>query len=236
MENNRKILQNLDTYFLKLVAIISMVIDHTAKIFFPNDMALAIIGRIAFPLFAYCLVVGCLYTRNFKNYILRLSVFALISQPFYVMAFHHTWEGFVENILVANIFFTLVAGVLAVNALMNIKKNWWMLLIVVTMEIFIGLDYGFYGVGLMMLFYLFRNNNALSAITTTIWAAGGMGLGDFLYVGPIGLDLQFFAILALPLVYIHTKFNPKINKYLFYAFYPAHFMMLFVVRILLDIW
>jgi hypothetical protein len=114
-------MHNSYTNFLKLVAIVCIVIDHIGKIFFPENMVMAIIGRIVFPLFSYCVAVGCLYTKNTKKYIIRLLSFAVISQPFFVLAFHPTWTGFWENILVSNIFFTLVAGVLAVNALMNIK-------------------------------------------------------------------------------------------------------------------
>lgn len=229
MESTSKIKQNLDTNFLKLIAIISMAVDHTAKNFFPDNIALAMIGRIAFPLFAYCLVVGCLYTRSTKNYIGRLFVFAIISQPFYVMAFHPTWEGFIENILVLNIFFTLIAGVLVINALMNIKKNWWMILIAVAMEFFIGLDYGIYGIILMVIFYLCRNKSWLSFILIFIWMSLSFP-GDFIHMLGFGIDLQFFAVLSLPLIYIHTGIRPKINKYFFYIFYPAHLFVIFLVR------
>jgi hypothetical protein len=236
VENNKKLQQNLDTNFLKLVAIITMVIDHAGRIFFPGNILLGILGRIAFPLFAYCLVVGCLYTHDVKKYILRLSVFAVVSQPFFGMAFHPTWEQFWQEFFIVNIFFTLVAGVLAVNALMNIKRNWWMLCVVVAMELFIGLDYGFYGIGLMVIFYLCRNKSWLSAMLAAAWTLfmGGM-FGDFVQFGGIGLDRQFFALLALPLIYVHTNFNPKIHKYVFYAFYPAHLLILFLARMLLGV-
>jgi hypothetical protein len=232
MDNSIKLQQNLDTNFLKLVAIITMVADHIGKIFFPDNVILAIIGRIAFPLFAYCLVVGCLYTRDVKKYIIRLAIFAIVSQPFYVMANHPDWEQFWQEFLAANIFFTLIAGVLAVNALMNIKKNWWMLIITIAMELLIGLDYGFYGIMLMMIFYLCREKSWLSALLVIAWTLWWTGFGDFLYIGPVGLDKQAFALLALPLIYIHTHFNPKIHKYFFYAFYPAHFLILFLIRII----
>jgi hypothetical protein len=87
----------------------------------------------------------------------------------------------------------------------------------------------------MMLFYLCRNKSWISAITVAVWTCICAGLGDFVHIGPIGIDKQSFALLALPLIYIHTKFNPKIHKYFFYAFYPAHLLLLFSVRILLGI-
>ncbi len=230
-----KLQQNLDTNFLKLVAIITMTADHIGKIFFPDNMILGILGRIAFPLFAYCIVVGCLYTHNLKKYILRLAVFAAVSQPFFGLAFHPSWEEFWQEYLSANIFFTLIAGVLAVNAVMNIKKNWWMLIVPVAMELLIGLDYGVYGIVLMMIFYLCRGKSWLSALLVTAWTMWWTGFGDYLYIGPVGLDKQAFALLALPLIYTHTEFNPKIHKYFFYAFYPAHLLLLFIVRVLVHV-
>lgn len=235
MNNAPKIAQNLDTNFLKLVAIISMTIDHASKIFFPDNMIMAILGRIAFPLFAYCLVVGCLYTRSIPKYLLRLGLFALISQPFYAMYFHPNWADFWKEFLSMNIFFTLFAGVLVVAALMDIKKRWWMLPIALAMELFIGLDYGLYAMILMAIFYLCRKRSWLSALLAVAWMVYAGGLGDFLYIGPLGLDRQFFALLALPLIYIHTHVQPKISKYFFYVFYPAHLLVLFLLRMALGV-
>lgn len=237
MENVQapRIKQNLDTNFLKLIAIICMVADHVGKIFFPDNMVLAIIGRIAFPLFAYCLVVGCLYTHNIKNYLIRIGIFALISQPVFNIAFHPTWQQFWEEFLSVNIFFTLGAGVLAVSALMDIKKRWWILLISIAMEFYIGLDYGLYGIGLMVIFYLCRNKSWLSVLVAVAWMCWNALWGDFVNIIGIGLDLQFFALLALPFIYIHTNVKPKINKYFFYAFYPAHLLIIFLVRLVLNV-
>lgn len=227
--------QNLDTNLLKLIAIICMAADHVGKIFFPDNMVLAIIGRIAFPLFAYCLVVGCLYTRSIKKYLIRLGIFALISQPIFNMAFHPSWQQFWEEFFTVNIFFTLGAGVLAVSALMDVKKRWWMFLISIAMEIFIGLDYGFYGIGLMIVFYLCRNKSLLSLLLGVAWMCPNALWGDFVTIFGIGIDRQFFALLALPFIYIHTNIKPKINQYFFYAFYPVHLLVIFLLRLVLHV-
>lgn len=225
-----RINQNLDTNFLKVIAIGTMVVDHIGKAFFPDQILFTIIGRIAFPLFAYCIVVGCLYTSNFTKYLERLGVFAIVSQPFFVAAFHPTTEGFFQQILNVNIFFTLIAGALTIRALMDVKKYGWLLIIVVVMELFLGLDYGFYGIILMVLFYVGRKNSTLSFILVFLWMTLLNGLGNEIPIGSVSVNPQFFAILALPFIYVHTTFQPKINKYFFYAFYPAHLLLIFFIR------
>ena len=63
---------NKDTNLLKLVAMVSMLVDHTGKMFFPQYQIMRIIGRIAFPIYAYCLTVGCVYTKDMVKYVERL--------------------------------------------------------------------------------------------------------------------------------------------------------------------
>lgn len=64
-----------------------MTLDHIGIIFFPNIIFFRIIGRMSFPLFAYCTASGCIFTKNIKKYILRLFVLGFISQPIYIWAF-----------------------------------------------------------------------------------------------------------------------------------------------------
>ena len=70
---------NRDTNLLKLVAMLAMLCDHAGKILFPQYHVMRIIGRFAFPVYAYCLAVGCVYTRNPLKYLKRLVLAALIS-------------------------------------------------------------------------------------------------------------------------------------------------------------
>ena len=73
---------NRDTNLLKLVAMLTMLCDHAGKMLFPQYPVMRIIGRIAFPIYAYCLAAGCVYTRNPLNYLKRIVLLALIS-PLY---------------------------------------------------------------------------------------------------------------------------------------------------------
>ena len=88
-----------------------MLIDHIGSVFFPEVRVLRWIGRLAFPIFCYCMTVGLLYTHDIKKYLFRLGIFALISQPCYIFAFHpyDFWAQFTNW----NIFFTLFLSLLA---------------------------------------------------------------------------------------------------------------------------
>ena len=63
---------NTDTNLLKLVAMATMLIDHTGKMFFAQYNIMRIIGRLAFPIYAYCIAVGCVYTHNRLKYLSRI--------------------------------------------------------------------------------------------------------------------------------------------------------------------
>ena len=72
---------------LKIIALLSMTIDHIAKVFFDGNMIMVAIGRIAMPIFAFFIAEGFYYTRSKKKFILRLLLFAIISQIPYVLLF-----------------------------------------------------------------------------------------------------------------------------------------------------
>ena len=84
-----------------------MIVDHTGAAFFPQCLEMRLLGRIAFPLYAWCLAVGAEYTRNIWKYALRLLIVGVISQPVYVFAMRHQWMEW-------NIFATLLLGLLGV--------------------------------------------------------------------------------------------------------------------------
>lgn len=67
-----KLKTNLDTGLLKLIAILSMAVDHVGSVFFPKYPVFRWIGRLTFPIFAYCLTVGLLYTHDIKKHLVRL--------------------------------------------------------------------------------------------------------------------------------------------------------------------
>ena len=82
---------NLDTDFLKLIAILSMLLDHIGAVFFPEHPAFRWVGRLAFPIFCYCMTVGLLYTRDIKRYLAGWA--SLLSSPSLLHPWPPTWTG-----------------------------------------------------------------------------------------------------------------------------------------------
>ena len=216
---------NEDTGFLKIVAVVTMLVDHIGAVFFPGVMIWRLIGRIAFPIFAYCLVVGCLHTRDMRKHLLRLLVFAVISQPAYILNFY----GRIEYWHNLNIMFTLFFGAGAVYGLMDLRRRWWMLIPVIAACVFLALEYGTYGVVLIAAFYVFRNRRWMSAVVITAILAVRFFSEPLITVGAAAFGIQGFAVLAMPFIYANTDLKLKINKYFFYAFYPAHLLVIFAV-------
>jgi hypothetical protein len=112
-KNNISIIQNkkiISGSTLKIIAIITMLIDHTAAILITNDSFLSItmrsIGRIAFPIFVFLLIEGAIHTHSKLKYAIRLSLFAILSEIPFDLAFHKKFFFFGYQ----NVFFTLAIG------------------------------------------------------------------------------------------------------------------------------
>lgn len=228
----QKLKTNLDTNFIKLIAIISMTIDHIGGAIFPEYPIFRWIGRIAFPLFCYCLTVGMLYTHDIKKYIIRLSIFALISQPFWILAFNS--NDIFGNIFNLNIFFTLVVSLLAAWGFK--EKKWWLFIVGILLLSFINFDYALTGLILMLIFYLCRNKPSLGATLYVLYylpALFNTNMSDSLALKIFGhaIGCEIFALFALPFIYIHTNTNLKISKWFFYIYYPLHLLIIYLIQL-----
>lgn len=114
-------------FHLKLIALITMFIDHIGAVFFPQVTLLRVIGRISFPLYAFLIAEGCRYTRNRGRYALGLGVFALISEIPYDLALH---PEFLENglwgqnfLFQTNIFYTMFFAVASVHIFEVLRRS-----------------------------------------------------------------------------------------------------------------
>ena len=234
MTTQPKLKTNLDTNFLKLIAIISMTVDHVGSVFFPQYPAFRWVGRMAFPLFCYCMTVGMLYTRDIRKYALRLGAFALISQPFWILAFNA--DDILGNLLNLNIFFTLLVSLLAAWGFQ--ARKWWLFIAGVVLLNAVNFDYAMTGLILMLIFYLCRNKPLLGAVLYTLSYLPALWGGSpedplALQLGGLAIGFEIFALLALPLIEIHTHVEPKIPKWFFYLYYPAHLLVIYLLQLFL---
>lgn len=211
----------MNSFVLKLFAVIFMMIDHIGILFFPKVLGFRIIGRIAFPIFAFLIVEGFIYTSNIKRYILRLTLFGIISEiPFNLLV---SGEMFCAEY--QNVFFTFVIGLVMLCFLKNnvvIMYNNIIIIMAVLMAVLLKTDYSLYGIALIYLFYMFRDSYLKYVF--------------FALVSLLCDGVQRMAVLAIGLLLLYNgKPGPeftrkKIVKYGFYIFYPLHMLMLLGIR------
>jgi hypothetical protein len=207
---------------LKLVAIVSMTIDHVGAILLPQVGWLRIIGRVAFPLFAYQLAAGYLHTHNLSRYVLRLAIWGLIAQPVYMIAFGvRPWT--------LNIFATLLLGLLAIWGWDH--HRWWAIALALGVGAIqlwfpeIGPDYGLYGVLLCLAsFVLFRHREQLVIGHALLHVLAGI----------LFWPSQMYALASIPFILWPPRLHMRRLPELFYAYYPAHLALLVLVRYLLT--
>lgn len=233
---------NEHTALIKLLAILFMIVDHVGVVFFPSLRILRYIGRLAFPLFAWGMVVGICKSRNLYRYALRLLLMGILSQPLYMLALDHSFTQI-------NIFGTLLLGLCAIICIRErfYYSHLWgpaavLLFSYVLSHFFhITTDYGFQGILLILLLYLGRKRPwtiaAALGCMCLIWWQGQafymwlrMQLTDFstlpkVYVGRI----QPYAIFALPLMVFPLQSSFRLPKLLGYAAYPLHLLVIYLV-------
>lgn len=215
---NDNIVTNVDTTFLKLIAVICMVIDHVGSVLFNNNLIMRGIGRISFPLFAYSVMIGYFKTKDINKYIIRMFVVGVVSQPLYMMVF---------NTYNLNIMFTLVALVLMYYFLDNKKYLFAVLNVVV--GIIMRLDYFAIYPVLALIFYYGRNNKMVLGVPYTLFYLNYF-LDKSVSIENIPYSIVGYSLLALPFILINTKTKCKINKYFFYVFYPLHLLIILLVK------
>ena len=188
-----------------------MLIDHIGAVFYPQVTLFRIIGRIAFPIFAYQIGVGYKNTKNLRKYLLRLLLVGIISQVPYSLLF---------TTKTLNIFFTLLIGLIAITVYERINPALGMLF--PFLSLFIDFDYGIYGVFTILVLFVFNQRN-------TMFIAG-QGLLNITYCLWYNSFLQMYSILAVLILYFKINIRINVSKLWFYAFYPVHLIILLLLN------
>lgn len=239
MEGRRAVAGNTATGVLKLAALALMAADHAGQALFPGVIELRLIGRVAFPLYAWCLVVGFERTRSVPRYLGRMALLGLVSQPLYVLAMGRDWTE-------PNILLTLC---LALCALWGIRENrglsrWWAPALALVLAYLLKCDYDVRGILLVLLIYVLRGNRGALAAGLTLfcllWGVDSMPLnfifgqrihlkGALLPLLSPWLRVQCFAALSVPLIVCRFPGDIRMPAWLGYGLYPAHLLVLYLL-------
>ena len=206
---------------LKLIAIVTMLADHIGIVVFENEPVFRIIGRISFPLFAMLLAEGFIRTKHPRQYATRLFVFFLISQIPFMAALQYT--GYL------NIFLDLLVGFLLLWLLKTDRTILFGLLLF-TVAIFpsvsgYSLNYGWYWLLVIVLAYLYFTKRLKAIPTYALFVV----ITCLLVVTKNANFIQLFTVLSPLVAYAVLQSNlamKRMPKYLYYAFYPAHLILL----------
>lgn len=255
--------RGLDGTQLKWIALVTMLIDHIGAAVVERLLTetspawlmtvyfvLRIIGRLAFPIYCFLLTEGFAHTGSRPKYLVRLAVFALVAEVPFDLATQNTWfyPGY------QNVFFTLALGLAAIWGLERFAGRLPLQLLSVVVAgaaaFLLQTDYGFFGVGLICVFYLFRQSPR-RGWAVAAWMLVGMPLYTMTqYIGmelPAGLPVWVLAVDAVlnsaiewpglfSLLWIR-RYNGQrgggMPKYFFYIFYPAHLLVLWGIASLL---
>ena len=237
---------------LKAIAMASMMLDHIGLLFFPTVAIFRILGRIAFPIFAYMIAEGCRYTKNRTKYLSLIAAMALAFQLVYFVAMGSLYQGILVTFSLA------IITIYAIEALcVTFQKLWQPLaaigaLLFVAVFVFVlpkalagtdfALDYGIWGILIPVVSYFlpiqkWRISNLL---TPRQWRMTGVAVLLLIraiyytvFPSPLGL-IQWGSLLTVPLLFLYNGERGKANmKYVFYIFYPAHLVILYGIAILM---
>lgn len=241
MENTRK--KGLNSNQLKLIAITAMTVDHLTWAFFPGTQhvwyvfALHIIGRLTAPIMWFFIAEGCHYTHSRGKYLGRLFLFALISHFAYDFAFGIPFLPLSTGAFNQTSVMWSLAIAAAVTFLATDDRipEWAQLLIVILgCVLAFPSDWSSVAVMAPFMIYAHRGNFRRQAWDIVLWTAV-YALVYFLFLDRLYGLLQMFTFLTIPLLaqYDGTRGSWKGMKWFFYFYYPAHLIVVGIIRLFL---
>ena len=217
---------------LRRIAACTMLVDHIGATLFPGVLWLRCVGRLAFPIFAFFLGVGFRFTHSRRQYLLRLVLFALLSElPFNQMVYGRWIAPSGQNVL-----WTLALGLCAIACVQRapsepgLNSLFWYSAAAgcCLLGQLLRTDYGAFGVLLCLLLYCTRG------LPGRFWICGGIFLlmcyaFQFVFLPGIPIPLEALALPAFPLLatYHGRRSHRQLPiRYAFYWFYPLHMLLL----------
>jgi hypothetical protein len=200
--------------FIQCVAALTMLIDHIGAVFFPTVIGFRAIGRLSFPLFAFGIAQGVTYTSDFRKYLIRILIAAVISQPVYLQVF---------EVSSLNPLFMLAWGAVALYFWREEKKAFAGILLLGSY--FADMSYGWYGVWTIFFFGFYGFKDSLCFYGQVILnVLYGLTKGAWLQI------LSLFAFSFLDGKWRIQALSKKLPRYFFYVFYPLHLLVLWGIK------
>lgn len=229
--NLKKIAENgFTANQLKVIAMISMTLDHIGVQLLPDWWILRVLGRLALPIYAYMIAEGCRHTRDRKKYFLRIALLAAVCQVVYYFAMGSVYMSILVTFSLSILLICAVENfqakrdnasrMLAFGTLLGM-----FFLCVVVPDLLEGtdfaIDYGIVGVLLPVLVYF--------GAEKTKYLTAGLILLGFGYGG-----IQWFALAAVPLLgmYNGKRGEKDLGKW-FYLYYPLHLVVIHGISLIL---
>lgn len=230
---------------LKILALLAMTVDHIGVVIFPQVTVLRIIGRLAYPIFAYMIAEGCFYTHDKKRYLGGIVALGAACQLVYFFALGSLEQSILSTFALSIVTVYAVqladsrrdvrgtlalAGALALDAFVC-----WGLPSLLRPSDF-SIDYGFWGVLLPVLGYLPHvlapaAKRSFRHVLAVALMAGGLVLVALTV--PVG-GTQWWGLATVPLLLLYNgKRGTWKMKHLFYIYYPAHLVIIYGISLLL---
>ena len=218
---------------LKIIAMISMFVDHLGVQCFPNIDIFRIIGRLALPLFAYMIAEGCFYTHSKAKYLLLISALGIACGVVFYIVEQSLYQGILITFSLSILCIFSIDKILKTKKVKDILLGVLGLIVVVVIAVVLPIvlkdegfriDYGIVGI-LMPVVVYFMPNKTLKIIALSVMLA--------LLIFTIG-SIQHYAFIALPLLaFYNGKRGSKKLKYMFYAFYPLHLIFIYLLSFII---
>ena len=243
----------MNTFTLKIIALIFMVIDHIGFYFEAAPPWFRSIGRLSYPIFLFCMIWGLTYTKNRKAYLVRLylasicmSLFCYLISSFIPaptgLANHNIFISMFivgvlittielckkdprKGLLVTEIIFIVQLLYAVLPSLLPLTQNISGNILAGIIPSIIVNEYGFNFIILGVLMYFLKEDKTIFSIMYILFCACQFILEKF---GLAGTG-QYLMIFALPFILIYNNEKGPSLKYFFYIFYPAHIFILFYI-------
>lgn len=231
---------------LKIIAAAAMLIDHIGAYLLPTVIILRMIGRIAFPIFAFMIAEGCEYTKNKKKYLRNIFILALFCQvvfyPFKPPTHMRIPVTFLISVILIFLLQNCVSAISGdssfLHKILSVTILFVAALAVSYVNSILDIDYGFWGCMtpvMVSVVYHMKNAAENDDGTSVLYRKIGMLTMALMFVYNVYGGVQIYSFFAIPLLAVYNgKRENIVPKYFFYVFYPLHLAVIYAVQYMIK--